>query len=182
MKRRRLGGVRFAPPRTAPYGGLLGRAVTSCRPVTPGKAISVCVTRPDKPGPALRSADDVCRLLKRSANADRESFFALHLDVGNRVIGIEEVARGTLAAVEVSPREVFKSAFLSNAASLIVAHNHPSGAPEPSAMDLEMTRKLNEAGKLLGVPVRDHVIIGAESCISLRERGVSGFGGPRRRR
>jgi DNA repair protein RadC len=81
------------------------------------------------------------------------------------------VSLGSLTGSLVHPREVFKGALLSSAASVILLHNHPSGDPKPSAEDREVTRKLVEAGKLLGVPVLDHVIIGERSYYSFRETG-----------
>jgi len=179
-RRRPLADTRIAkPPQLAPYG--LG--TTSCGPVLPGRAVRVCMTRPEKPSRPLQSSIDVCRLLRGAVNTDRESFYALHLDTQNRVLGIEEIARGGLDSVEVHPREVFKSAILGNAAAIIVAHNHPSGNAEPSNADLQMTQRLIRAAEVLGVPVRDHVIVAAEGCTSLRDRSlVSGFGNVRRAR
>jgi DNA repair protein RadC len=78
----------------------------------------------------------------------------------NEVIGINTVSVGSLSASIVSPREVFKPAILANAAALICAHNHPSGAPTPSAEDRALTERLSQAGKLLDIQVLDHIIIG----------------------
>jgi DNA repair protein RadC len=99
-------------------------------------------------------------------------------------VGVEEIARGTLTEVGTTPREVFKGAILTNAASIILAHNHPSGEPTPSSADIEVTREMARAGKLLGIPVRDHVIVGAEGCTSLRVSGPSSieFAGTKARR
>lgn len=180
--RRRAQDVYVAPARLAPYGAQLGR-VTECAPAAPAKAIRVCVTRPEKPGAQIRNANDACRILRAAAQADRESFYAIHLDARNRVLGVEEIAKGSLTHVEVHPREVFKSAIVTNAAALLLGHNHPSGGSEPSQEDIRMTHKLIEAGKLLGIPIRDHVIVSAEGCTGLRDRGlVTGFEGRRRRR
>jgi DNA repair protein RadC len=101
-------------------------------------------------------------------NRDRETFVAIHLDSKLRVLSAEVVAIGTLSATLVHPREVFKGALLSNAASIVVAHNHPSGDPTPSPEDLALTQTLIRAGELLGVAVHDHLIIG-ETTLSLRE-------------
>ena len=79
---------------------------------------------------------------------------------------------GSLNASIVHPREVFKAAILLNAASIVVAHNHPSGDPAPSREDREVTRTLNEAGRLLDIPLHDHVIVGAEGYFSFREAGL----------
>jgi DNA repair protein RadC len=91
---------------------------------------------------------------------DREHFVVLLLDTQNRIIGIHTVTVGTLDASLIHPREVFKPAFLANAASLILAHNHPSGDPAPSPEDRSVTRQLVAAGLTLGLEVRDHLILG----------------------
>jgi DNA repair protein RadC len=101
----------------------------------------------------------------------KEYFCTAHVDGKNRIICLEIVSIGTLNASLVSPREVFKTALLSNAAALILVHNHPTLDPTPSAEDLEVTRRLREAGELLGIKVLDHIIVG-ESYYSFVERGV----------
>lgn len=88
-----------------------------------------------------------------------ESFWVLMLDARARPIGLECVARGTLTACLVHPREVFAPALARRAAQIVVVHNHPSGDPEPSVEDVELTERLVEAGELLGVPVVDHVVV-----------------------
>ena len=98
-----------------------------------------------------------------------EHFIAFHLDAKHQVIGYHEVSKGTLSASLVHPREVFKAALLSNAYAIIVAHNHPSGSVEPSREDIETTKQLIKAGKIMGVDVVDHCIVSSESMNSLRE-------------
>jgi DNA repair protein RadC len=95
-------------------------------------------------------------------DADREHFVVILLDQKHGVIGINTVSVGSLTASVVNPREVFKPAILANAAAIICGHNHPSGDPQPSREDRAITTKLFDAGKLLGIDVLDHVIIGAE--------------------
>ena len=163
--------------RRRPFGGALGEAVTSCGPVAPRHAVRVCVTRPNKPGPVIRSPEDVFRVLRGAENADRESFYAIHLDSGNHVVGVEEVAKGSIGRVETHPREIFKAAILSNARAIIIAHNHPSGDPTPSSEDIGTTHRLVDAGKLVGIPVIDHVIVGADRCNSLSASGAAQFSG-----
>jgi DNA repair protein RadC len=183
-KRRDLSGLRITKPDVPPYGlGAGAEAVQSCSPsIKPGRRISLCVTRPDKPGPRIIGPLGICELFNEAKSSDRESMYTIHLDAHQRVIGIEEVAKGTLTAVETSAREVFKSAFLSNANSIIMVHNHPSGVPESSPADENFTRRFVEVGKLLGVPVLDHVIVGAEGCLSMREKSGGGvFNGVRER-
>lgn len=101
-----------------------------------------------------------------------EVFGILCLSVKNSVIAYHEVSRGTLDATLVHPREVFKAALLANAAGLVLAHNHPSGDPAPSSDDVALTNRLVAAGKLLGVTVLDHVIIGTGAHYSFQEAGL----------
>jgi len=109
----------------------------------------------------IRSAVDASTLLHTYlADVDREHFVTILLNQKNRVVGVNTVSIGSLTASVVHPREVFKPAILSNAAAIILAHNHPSGAPQPSQEDRVLTVRLVAAGKLLGISVLDHVIIG----------------------
>ncbi len=103
--------------------------------------------------------------------ADREHFVVIMLDTKNQVIGINTVAIGVLASCPIHPREVFKPAILANAAGIILLHNHPSGDVTPSQDDLMLTRRLKEAGEILGIQVVDHVILGYANYASLKERG-----------
>ena len=100
-----------------------------------------------------------------------EVFAILCLSTKHRVIAYHEVSRGTLDATLVHPREVFKAALLANAASIVLAHNHPSGDPAPSPDDMALTRRLVDAGRLLGVEVLDHIVIGEGRYVSFRELG-----------
>lgn len=107
------------------------------------------------------------------ADTDREHFMVAMVNARSEVIGVSVVSIGTVSASLVHPRETFKPAILANAAAVIVSHNHPSGDPEPSAEDRECTRRLQRAGELLGIPLLDHVIIGAgESFYSFKAHGV----------
>jgi DNA repair protein RadC len=109
----------------------------------------------------IRSSADASTLLHTYlADVDREHFVVLMLDQKNKVIGIHTVSIGSLTASVVHPREVFKPAILSNAAAIILAHNHPSGQTQPSQEDRVLTVRLVTAGKLLGISILDHVIIG----------------------
>lgn len=104
------------------------------------------------------------------AGAQQEIFYVLCLNVRNQLIGEPvEVARGTVCGVEVHPREVFRAAIRASAAGIVLAHNHPSGDPTPSVEDVELTRRLREAGTLLGIPVVDHVVVTATSFRSISE-------------
>ena len=101
----------------------------------------------------------------------KEYFLTLHLDGKNRIVCMEEVSVGSLNQSIVHPREVFKSALLSSAAAIVLIHNHPSGDPTCSREDREITRRIKEAGDLLGVRVLDHIIIG-DSYMSFVEQGL----------
>ncbi len=123
--------------------------------------------------PVIHTPEDVAKVVyKHLRGADREHFVGLYLNAFNRLIGIHTVSVGSLSASLVHPREVFKLACLLNAASVIVAHNHPSGNLEPSSEDLTLTKQLVDAGKILGIPLHDHVIVNEHNgYTSLAERG-----------
>lgn len=104
----------------------------------------------------------------------REIFKVVLLNTANVIVGDYTVSEGGLAASIVEPRAVFQRAILENAAALVCLHNHPSGNPEPSREDIRITRQLVEAGKLMGVPVHDHLIIAGTGYTSLAERGLMG--------
>lgn len=107
-------------------------------------------------------------LLKR---ADREHFYVVLLSTKNHVLGVELVSVGSLSASIVHPREVFKPAIQKSAAAIVVAHNHPSGVADPSSEDAAFTRRLAQAGELLGIRLLDHLILGEGVYVSLREAG-----------
>jgi len=102
----------------------------------------------------------------------QEVFGILILDTANKIVAVHEISRGTLNASMVHPREVFKPAVLHNAASIICFHNHPSGDPKPSKEDIETTNRLVEAGKIMGIKVLDHIVVGDDKYTSLKEMGV----------
>jgi len=106
------------------------------------------------------------------AGADREHFVMIAVDARNKPIAVNLVSMGTLTASLVHPREVFKPAILAGAAGVIVAHNHPSGDTRPSHEDREATKRLERAGRILGIPLLDHVIIAEDSHYSFREDGA----------
>ncbi|MCM2258731.1 MAG: DNA repair protein RadC [Vicinamibacteria bacterium] len=110
-------------------------------------------------------------LLPRYASRPLEVFGLLALDTRHRLRKLAEVSQGCLTSSLVHPREVFREAVVARAAAVILFHNHPSGDPEPSAEDLSLTRRLCSAGGLMGIPVLDHVILGAARFVSLKERG-----------
>ena len=119
----------------------------------------------DSPRKALAAIGDLGRKRK-------EHFVALYLDACHRVVRRETVSVGTLTASLVRPREVFGPAMRDGYAAVIVAHNHPSGDTTPSREDRETTRRLQEAGRILGIPVLDHLVVGSRGYFSFRERGL----------
>lgn len=105
-------------------------------------------------------------------NETKEWFLSLHLDGKNRIICIDVVSIGSLNQSIVHPRETFKTALMSSAAALILVHNHPTNDPTPSREDLSITRRLREAGEIIGIKVLDHIIIGDETFTSFASQGL----------
>ena len=109
----------------------------------------------------IKCAEDAAAILSQHVgNTDREMFVVMVLNTKHYVTAIHTVSLGCLDASIVHPREVFKIAILGNASGIIVGHNHPSGDPEPSPEDRHVTKRLLEAGVLLGIDVLDHIIVG----------------------
>lgn len=109
-------------------------------------------------------------LAPRLSHLDHEQFMVILLNAKNHVIDVECVSVGTLTASLVHPREIFKSAIRRSAHAIVLAHNHPSGDPTPSREDREVTQRLIQAGKLLGIEVLDHLVVGDGRYVSFRER------------
>lgn len=125
------------------------------------------------PRSVIRSPQDAAGLLMENMRfLDREHFQIILLNTKNQVLGIELVSVGSLNASIVHPREIFKIPIRRSAAAIILVHNHPSGDPTPSQEDIDVTRRLREAGKILGIDVLDHVIIGDRRYLSFREKGL----------
>jgi len=103
-------------------------------------------------------------------NLVQEVFIVYWLNSANKVIGFDTISIGNLNSSIVHPREVFRGAVVSSCASIILAHNHPSGNPEPSAEDISITKKIYEAGKLLDIPVFDHIIFAGDKFTSFVEK------------
>ena len=123
--------------------------------------------------PVVRGPDDVAALMiPRLRDLLQEEFHLLCLNSRNGVFRQVALTRGTLDASLVHPREVFRVAIESAAAALILVHNHPSGNPEPSEEDAAITRQLVAAGRIIGIPVRDHLIVAGNSHTSLAQRGL----------
>jgi DNA repair protein RadC len=152
------------------------------RGIGPAKAVELIAAfeigrrmqaEPDEVRPIIRSPEDVARhmvpLLRDRTN---EAFFVLLLDAKNALRSKVEITSGTLNASLVHPREVYKVAIDQRAASIIVVHNHPSGNPDPSREDTEVTRQLAEAGRIVGIPLHDHLIVAGDRFTSLAEKGL----------
>jgi DNA repair protein RadC len=119
---------------------------------------------------AVGRPDDVFQICApRIAGLVQEVFLVIGVDIRNGLIDVVEVARGSVAGVEVHPREVFRPLVRMAAAGGVLVHNHPSGDPTPSPEDLELTRRLREVGKLMGIPIIDHVVIGEHAFRSIAE-------------
>lgn len=123
--------------------------------------------------PAIRSPADVAHLaMSELRHQTREQFKALLLDTKNQVVRIVTVSVGSLNESIVHPRELYREAIRHSAAAVVVVHNHPSGDPTPSPEDVEVTVRLRDAGRVIGIDLLDHVIIGDGCWVSLRERGL----------
>ena len=120
----------------------------------------------------ILSPNDAYEMIKEQLDGlDREQFIIACLNTKNEPTNISVVSVGSLNKAIVHPREVFKTAILSNAASIMAFHNHPSGETTPSQQDIQLTKRLYEAGELLGIKLLDHLIIGDGSFTSLKEKG-----------
>jgi DNA repair protein RadC len=118
----------------------------------------------------LGCAGDVYRCVApRMAGVSQELFFVIGVDVRNGLLDVVEVARGSIAHVEVHPREVFRPLIRMAAAGGVLVHNHPSGDPTPSREDCGLTYRMREVGRLLGIPIIDHVVVGDHSYRSIAE-------------
>jgi len=120
----------------------------------------------------IRSPEDGADyVMEEMRNLNQEHFVALFLNTKNQIIHSQTIFIGSLNASIVHPREVFREAVKRSAASIIVAHNHPSGDPTPSQEDIHVTRRLVESGKMIGIEVLDHLVIGNRKFVSLKEKG-----------
>ena len=172
----------------ATYGGLGGLAradfaqVAALRGLGQAKTAQVLAAlelgrrlmaeAPDE-GFQIRAPSDAAHILMPLiSHQEQEHFVVLYLDTRNRVIDREMLYKGSLNTSLVRVAEVFRGAVRRNCAGVVVGHNHPSGDPGPSPEDIALTRRLVEAGKLLDLDVLDHIIIGSNRYVSLRERGL----------
>lgn len=119
----------------------------------------------------IKSSEDIAKIVRpKLKEKKKEYFLILSLDSRNNLIKISEISIGSLNANIVHPREVFKEAIQASAASVILVHNHPSGDTEPSEDDLETTKRIQEAGKIMGIDVLDHIIITKTKIFSFKEK------------
>ncbi len=154
--------------------------ITSIRGMGPAKASSLLaglelgrrcsLTR----GRPIHEPRDALGHLLWMQSLQKEHFHALYLDTRRYLVAAETISIGTLDSSLVHPREVFRPAIAHSASAVLVAHNHPSGDPEPSAEDLALTRRLDKAARLLGFSLLDHLVVGRRGFVSLRERQRSG--------
>jgi len=123
--------------------------------------------------PVVKTPDEVVSLVRgRLKGKKKEHFLALLLDTRNQLIKVSEISVGSLDTSIVHPREVFKEAISASAAAVIFAHNHPSGDPEASEDDIKLTKRLAEAGEIVGIDVLDHIIITDKEYLSLKGKGL----------
>ncbi len=123
--------------------------------------------------PVIKTPEDVVELVRSSLkDRKKEHFLVIMLDTRSRLIKVAEVSVGSLDSSIVHPREVFREAISASAASVIFAHNHPSGDTTPSEDDIMLTRRLEQAGEVMGIDVLDHIIIGGKDYISLKRQGL----------
>ena len=125
-------------------------------------------------GESFRSSGDICRWLKSHRYARQENFWVLLLNNKHRLLRRIRVTRGIANKSLVHPREVFREAIRENACAVVLAHNHPSGDPEPSLEDIRITNRLVDAGKIIGIQVLDHIILGSERHYSFADDGMLG--------
>jgi DNA repair protein RadC len=173
----------------ARFGGLRGiisasveELVDQIKGLGPAKAVQIkaaveigrrIATMPESTKPCIRSPQDVANLVSYDLRTEnREHFIALFLDTRNQVLRRKTISIGGLDASLIHPRELFKEAIACGSASVIVCHNHPSGDPTPSQEDLDVTQRLLEAGKIIGIEVLDHLVVGDGKFISLKDKGL----------
>lgn len=157
--------------------------VAARRSVTPGPVLASAVKyrlrtvtfRVSEPGELTatpEAAERVLRAIFADLDGDREHMVVLALNARNRIVGFKEVASGTETTCSISPTSIFRTALALGGVAIILAHNHPSGDPDPSPDDRATTQRCVEAGKNLGIDVRDHIVLGASSSwLSFRRRG-----------
>jgi len=133
----------------------------------------IAASQDSKPLTKISGSDDAIEFCRNHfhrliVDAKHEEFHIVTLDTKNQVIDSHQITVGTLDASLVHPRKVFQAAIKDTASSIILAHNHPSGDPTPSREDIAVTDRLTEAGKIIGIDVLDHIVLGRANCVSIR--------------
>ena len=146
--------------------------VAACRILAAFELSTRLLLDQDDEAVVIQSPKDACQLLKPIGKYQKEHFIGLYLNARNQLIYQETISIGSLNANIVHPREVFEPAIAKHALSIIIAHNHPSGSTEPSEEDLQITKRLIKAGKLLGIEIVDHLIIAGRGLLSFKEKGL----------
>lgn len=168
---KRRGNPGFSYPRMAEQVG--SPQPLMVRPNPPKTFQRIKVTPRSKWMKGVSNATEAINMFTENAkHLAQESFWVVPMDTKNAPLGFIEVTRGLVDASLVSPREVFQAALTTGAAQIMVFHNHPSGDPHPSGADHAVTRKLQEAGRLMEIPLLDHVVVGAKGYYSFAESGA----------
>ena len=160
-----------APSRIA-SGSEHGTAAVVVDPAADAMTAWFAPAEPERRIEVTSPQDAATLLLPAFAGADRERCVSALLDTKHRLLRVALVSVGSIDHTFMAPREIFRDALLANASAIVVAHNHPSGDPEPSRDDAAVTRRLSRAGELVGVRVLDHLVIGAGRWVSLARRRV----------
>lgn len=130
---------------------------------------------PEKKKHVIKSPADVSAVLMGDMRYLKKEYFKIILlDIKNNIIAVENISIGSLNSSLVHPREIFKTAIKKSSAAAILVHNHPSGDPRPSNEDIEVTKRISEGGKILGIEILDHVIIGDGNYFSFKDEGLMG--------
>ncbi|MBC8485053.1 MAG: DNA repair protein RadC [Ignavibacteria bacterium] len=122
---------------------------------------------------AVTSPEEAFKLIGAYINDySKENFLVLSFDVRNKLIGVDNISKGTISASLVHPRETFESAIRKHAAQIMIGHNHPSGSIEPSEDDIKITKRISEAGKIMGIELMDHIIVTKNNFYSFKSNGL----------
>ncbi|MEK4186379.1 RadC family protein [Paenibacillus sp. FSL L8-0494] len=152
---------------------LKGIGKVKARQIVSALKIGHIISLTSEPINKIKTPMDIYKLMVPTfTNLNKEHFVCLFLNTKNMVLGWETISIGSLNSCIVHPREVFRPAIKRSSASIVCVHNRPSGNPEPSEEDVSITKRLQEAGMTIGIDVLDHVIIGHQSYVSLKERGL----------